>query len=105
MLIKDLRFIEKTHNTDSIYGGVSAATGVFVSANGGRASADSFAEASGFNTGTGTNTGTRTAAGRNFKLSTAVGTGTAFAVTVDGKNSRVATSVSTGVDTDVITFS
>jgi hypothetical protein len=101
MIIKDLRFIQATDKTDNINGGVGAFTGGNVSANGGVASADVFAEAFGQSTTANTLTGTRSAAGPSYSLSAATGAGTATAVTVDGKNSSVATSVFTGVATDV----
>lgn len=101
MLIQDLRFIEETNGTDQIHGGVSAFTGVTVSANGGTASVSSDASAFGDSTNAATTGKTRTAAGMGYKLSAGTGTGVSWAVTVDGKNSKVATSVSTGVATDV----
>jgi hypothetical protein len=104
MLIKDLRFIEKTDGTDQIHGGASASTGVFVNANGGTASVGAGAEATGNSTNAGTTGNTRTASGNSYKLSAATGTAVAWGVTRDGKNSNVATSVSTGVDTDVKLF-
>jgi hypothetical protein len=102
MLIKDLRFIEKTDSTDQIHGGVSAFTGVTVSANGGTAFASSGAAASGNSTNAATTANTLAATdNKYYKLSAGTGTAVGWAVTVDGKKSKVATSVSTGVATDI----
>ncbi|MGL5832403.1 MAG: hypothetical protein ACRC1Z_04120 [Waterburya sp.] len=105
MLIQDLRFIEETNGTDQIHGGVSAFTGVTVGASGSNAYVDSSAGAYGKSTNAAT-TGITYAATDNkyYALSTATGTGVSYAVTVDGKDSKVATSVSTGVATDVKLF-
>jgi hypothetical protein len=101
MLIQDLRFIEKTDGTDQIHGGVSAYTGVSVSADGGKAYVSSGASAYGDSTNAATTGNTRAASGKYYKLSAGTGTAVSWGVTVDGKNSKVATSVSTGVATDV----
>jgi hypothetical protein len=101
MLIKDLRFIEKTDNTDHIFGGVSAFTEVRVSANGGNAEADAYAVGFGNSTNAATTAYTRSAKGSNYELSAAVGSGVAYAFTLNGRKPIVTTSVSTGVATDV----
>jgi|GEM_PF-4385814 len=101
MLIKDLSFIEQTEASNSVNGGTFAFTGVDVFAFGGQAGADAVAGASGDSTGANTNTNTRTSSGKFFQLGTATGTATAYAVTVDGKNSSVATSYTTGVQTSL----
>lgn len=101
MIIKDLRFIEATDRTENINGGFGAYTGGNVSANGGVASSNVFAEGFGQSTTANTLTGTTAASGQNYSLSAATGAGTATAVVIDGKNSSVATSVFTGVATDV----
>lgn len=104
MIIKDLRFIQATDRTENIHGGIGAFTGGNVSANGGVASSNVFAEGYGQSTTANTLTGTRSASGPSYNLSAATGAGTATAVVVDGKNSSVATSVYTGVATDVQVF-
>ncbi|NJK58162.1 MAG: hypothetical protein HC939_20350 [Pleurocapsa sp. SU_5_0] len=101
MIIKDLRFIQASDGTENINGGFGAYTGGNVSANGGVASADVYAQGYGQSTTANTLTGTRSAAAPSYSLSAATGAGTATAVTVDGKNSKVDTSVFTGVATDV----
>jgi hypothetical protein len=101
MIIQDLRFIEATDGTENINGGFGAYTGGSVSANGGVASANVYAEGYGQSTTANTLTGTTSAASPYYSLSAATGAGTATAVTIDGKNSSVATSVYTGVATDV----
>jgi hypothetical protein len=103
MIISDLQHIE-TATEAQINGGVAAYTGVNVSAYGGSASADAFGAAFGENTGAKTLVGTRTASGNGYQVSAATGAATSYAVTVDGKNSRVATSVATGVATSVNTY-
>jgi hypothetical protein len=100
MLIQDLRFIEATDAIDNVHGGTSAFTGVKVSANGGSAGSDAYAAGFGYTTNAATTAGTRAAKGTFYELSAATGTAVSWAVTVDGKNSTVATSVSTGVATD-----
>jgi hypothetical protein len=84
-----------------VHGGTSAFTGVKVSANGSSASADAYAASFGYTTNAVTTTATRSAKGAYYEIGVATGTGVGYAVTVDGKNSRVATSVSTGVATDI----
>ncbi len=101
MIIKDIKFIQATDKTENINGGIGAFTGGNVSANGGVASSNVFAVGSGQSTTANTLTGTRSAAAPSYSLSAATGAGTATAVVVDGKNSSVATSVFTGVATDV----
>jgi hypothetical protein len=104
MLIQDLRFIEATDATADVRGGASAFTSVTVNADGSKGAVEAYGFAYGDNTSAQTLVGTRSAAGTNFKLSAATGAATSFGVTLDGKNSRVATSVSTGVATDVTIF-
>jgi hypothetical protein len=101
MLIKDLKFIEKSDNTDHVFGGASAFTGFRVSANGGKAEADAYAAGFGNSTGAATTTYTKSAKGAYYELSAAVGSGVAYAVTLNGRKPSVATSVSTDVATDV----
>jgi hypothetical protein len=104
MLIQDLTFIEATGAIDNVYGGASAYTSVTVKADGSKGVVEAYGSAYGDNTSAQTLAGTRSAAGKNFKLSTANGAATSFGVTLNGKNSNVATSVSTGVATDVTIF-
>lgn len=101
MIIKDLRFIEATDRTENINGGFGAYTGGYVSANGGVASAGAYGEGYGQSTTAGALTGSTAASSPYYSLSAATAAGTATAVTIDGKNSKVATSVYTGVATDV----
>ena len=104
MLIKDLQFIEQTEDNNTVNGGAFAFTGVDVFAFGSKAGADAFGVGGGDSTSANTNTATRTSSSDYFDVSTAVGTSTAYGVTRDGKNSSVATSVSTGVDTSIFTY-
>ncbi|MEY4520722.1 MAG: hypothetical protein RLZZ499_3322 [Cyanobacteriota bacterium] len=101
MIIQDLRFIEATDRTENINGGFGTSISGEVGANGGVAYANVIAEGYGQNTTANTLTGTRSASGPSYSLSAATGAGTATAVTVDGKNSQVNTSVFTGVATDI----
>jgi hypothetical protein len=101
MLIKDLRFIEKTDDTDHIHGGASAFTRVYVSANGGTASAGAGAKASGDSTISGTLTGTRSAKGAYYAASGAGAGAGAGAATLEGGKPTLATSFSADLATDL----
>jgi hypothetical protein len=100
VIISDLQHIEFASNA-KVNGGASATTGINVSAYGGKATANAYGSAFGDNTGANSLVGTRSAAGDHYDLSAATAATTAYAVTIDGKNSRVDTSYSTGVATNV----
>jgi hypothetical protein len=96
MLIQDLRFIEETDGTDQIHGGVSAYTGVQVSAREGKASANAGASAYGDITGAKTLTATIAIKSGYATASGAGGGAAAYAVSLDGLSPKVAVSTSVG---------
>ncbi|MFM2315522.1 MAG: hypothetical protein RLZZ04_4800 [Cyanobacteriota bacterium] len=103
MIISDLQHMESAGEVE-VNGGNSTYTSIEVSAYGSKANVNGVAEAFGQNTGTGVLVGTRVAKGNGYELGAGTGAATAYSVTVNGKNSRVSTSVSTGVATDVKIF-
>jgi hypothetical protein len=103
MIISDLQHMESASEVE-VNGGTSTYTSIGVSVNGSKANVNGVAEAFGQNTGANVLIGTRVAKGNGYELGAATGAATAYSVTVDGKNSKVSTSVSTGVATDVKIF-
>jgi hypothetical protein len=103
MIISDLQHIESATEA-TVNGGFGAYTGVDVSANGGTANANGYANAYGQNTGSNVLTGTRAAKGNGYELSAATGAATAWSISYEGGRPQVSTSVSTGVATSVNTF-
>jgi hypothetical protein len=103
MMISDLQHMESASEIE-VNGGNSTYTSIEVSAYGSKANVNGVATAFGQNTGANVLIGTRAAKGYRYELSAGTGAATAYSVTVNGKNSGVSTSVSTGVATDVKIF-
>jgi hypothetical protein len=103
MIISDLQHIQ-TATEANVNGGFGAYTGVDVSANGGTANANGYANAYGQNTGTNVLTGTTAAKGNGYELSAATGAATSYSISYEGGRPQVATSVSTGVATSFKTY-
>lgn len=101
MLVRDLSFMEEQES--EVRGGRrnSASVSVYTSANGGSADATSRSQAYGRSTRTSSRVNTRTVAGRNYAVGSAVASGVASAVTVEGRNIYAAIDADISADIDV----